>query len=461
VHPGIIARGSEDLKIKRVKWKDHPILGDLLLDFESAVAGQPCETMILAGENGSGKSTVLSELSSFLNVGSFENFEFIEYVADGKQLKAVQAIDGTRHVNFFDLVDQSNARRHIRTDKSNNAHALEADREDLRRYGCVFSRARSDYKTGAITSATASELDKQKYDLDEGDNFTSLKQLIVDIVNQDHADYAAYNRANDTNPKKWSDFFEDSKLARFQKAFDGFFDRLKFDHIVDEGGQKVIRFKKNGTPIPIDMLSTGEKQIVFRGTYLLKNSKALMDAAVMIDEPELSMHPKWQAKILEYYKGLFTSAGKQNAQLFLATHSDHVVRAALTDRVKNVVIVISDNNGLIEAKKIDAPAVLPSITSAETNYLAFDLTSNDYHIELYGYLQDKHRLTTVQGCDAHIKQHSLYDLAKHEKPTNHGRTQYYTLPTAVRNAIHHPSTTNTFTEEELRTSIELLIELCR
>ena len=35
--------------------------------------------------------------------------------------------------------------------------------------------------------------------------------------------------------------------------------------------EKKILFKKNITLVPIDNLSTGEKQIVFRGAYLLKN----------------------------------------------------------------------------------------------------------------------------------------------------------------------------------------------
>lgn len=38
----------------------------------------------------------------------------------------------------------------------------------------------------------------------------------------------------------------------------------------------------------------------------------------MVDEPELSMHPKWQKNILRYYKNLFTdNNGVQIAQLFL------------------------------------------------------------------------------------------------------------------------------------------------
>lgn len=449
------------MRIKKVQWKNHPILGDLLLDFTDNNSGVPYDTVVFAGENGTGKSTILEQLSAFLNVGPFVNFEYIEYVVNGKIYRAVPTTDGNTHPNFFDLYDNNALTKKIRHDKHNNPVELQSDTMDIRYYGCVFSRARSDYKTQKITTTSTSELDKEKYDVDKNDDFTSLKQLVVDIVNQDNSDYSEVNKALGSTPKSWSDFFPTSKLYRFASAFDGFFERLTFEKVADEQGEKTIKFKKNGKSIPVDNLSTGEKQIVFRGIYLLRNSKILQDAAIMIDEPELSMHPKWQRKILQYYKSLFTKNGTQNAQLFFATHSDHILKEALANNSKNIVIVLEQENGAINAKKIDSPSVLPSITSAETNYLAFDIASNDYHIELYGWLQDKESKNSVKSCDDFIKSKPQYDPVLHSKPSHFGSTTYDTLPTYIRNAIHHPDSGNTFTENELRTSIELLVELCR
>lgn len=52
----------------------------------------------------------------------------------------------------------------------------------------------------------------------------------------------------------------------------------------------------------------------------------------LVDEPELSMHPKWQQKVLQYYRNLFNKDGSQDAQMILATHSEYVLRSALEDR---------------------------------------------------------------------------------------------------------------------------------
>ena len=72
------------------------------------------------------------------------------------------------------------------------------------------------------------------------------------------------------------------------------------------------------------------------------------------------------------------------------------------------------NANNIEMNKISAPLVLPSITSAELNYVAFGILSNDYHIELYGYLQQKVAVylgkstCSVKECDTYITQQNQF-----------------------------------------------------
>ncbi|MDO8344888.1 MAG: AAA family ATPase [Cellvibrio sp.] len=295
------------MKITQVKWKNHPILGDLFLDFKNSSTNSPYETIIFAGENGTGKSTILENISSLLNADSFEYFDYVSYVTDeGKFFKAVPTSDGNTHKSFFDLIDENQKQIKVRTDRNNNRDKMDSNLDDLRSYGCVYSRARADYKTKKITTTTTSSLDKEKYDIDGSDDFTSLKQLIVDVVNQDNNEYAEVNKTLGAVPKSWDDFYPDSNLFRFKNAFDNFFDKLSYGKVTDIDNEKTIIFTKNGLLIPVDKLSTGEKQIVFRGIYLLRNSDLLNGSAILVDEPELSMHPKWQQRILAYYKELFT-----------------------------------------------------------------------------------------------------------------------------------------------------------
>ena len=460
------------MKIKKVKWNNHPILGDLELDFTNTKTGKPFNNILFAGENGSGKTTILESISTFLNLGSFENFEYIEYVVDGELLKVKPQQDNNSSRYGFHIVEDSQGKiTTIYSNKNQNFKAIEENHKDIRHYGCMFSKARSDFKTEAIRSTTAKELDSEKYVKDNEDNFTSLKQLIVDVQNQDNAEYSKVNIEKGDrgeSPIAYSDYYLTSRIYRFKEAFNNFFDNIKYDNVEDKGGEKKILFKKNSYLIPIDSLSTGEKQIVFRGAYLMKNAKKLDGGAIMVDEPELSMHPKWQEKCLKYYKDLFTERdGTQKAQFFFATHSEHVLKEALGDQNNNLVIVLTDDAGVIKGRRIDVPSALPTITNAETNYLVFDIVSNDYHIELYGWLQEKNALYSVKGCDDYIKAQPEYNSAIHEKkssfkhPQSGAVTYYDTLSTYIRNCIDHPSSTAKFSEKELKASIELLRKLVK
>lgn len=449
--------------IKNVKWNDHHVLDNLELDF-SKPDGTLYNTILLAGENGTGKTTILETLGAFLNLDSIEPFKYIRYVIDGVPYLITPAKDDAKFGFHLRKNENDGTETEIRTNRNNNKTNIDRDTFDIRYYGCAYSKARSGFGTQKVTATTMQQLDADKYEEDNKEDFTFIKQLIVDIDTQDNSDWMDITKARIDTP--FPEFQKSSKKYRFEKAFNDFFDIMKFVGVDNTSAdEKKIVFEKNGKKISIDALSTGEKQIVFRGAHLLKNSNNLNGGIILIDEPELSMHPKWQEKILPYYRNLFTNDGTQTAQLIIATHSEYVLRSALHDPDHVLIIALSENASNIEARRITAPSVLPTITSAETNYLAFGIVSTDYHIQLYGYLQNKENKTSVKACDEYIAIHPSYDPLKHDKPSSHtahgNTTNYKTLSTYIRNAIDHPDPSRTYTQEELKTSIELLIKICR
>ena len=454
--------------IKKLKWHNHYSLGNLELNF-TRTDGAVYNTIILAGENGTGKTTILETLSNFLNGQSIQPFEYIEYEAGGADYHIVP--DG-RHGNVGfhkrTIVGSDNYEA-VHSGRGNSEDRMKSDVKDIRYYGFAYSKARSGFNTGPVVSITTQQVDAEKFEPDEQDNITRIKQLIVDIEQQDDASWRAETLQKNVSDQKYEDFvIERSKGYRFQKAFNEFFGDVKYKGIDNNSAQeKKIIFEKHDRQISVDQLSTGEKQIVFRGAHLLRNVNNITGGIVLIDEPELSMHPMWQKKILQYYRGLFSkNDGSQTVQMIIATHSSYVIQEALKNPNDVLVIVLQDNNGVIEADEITAPSVLPQITPAETNYMAFHVPTIDYHIELYGWLQRKNNDLNVKQCDDYIKNQTQYDASKHSKPSsftnNNGHTTTYdTLPTYIRNAIDHPDPSRSFTDDELRMSIELLMELCK
>lgn len=446
--------------ITRIKWKNHNVLGNLELDFTNHL-GKPYNTIVLAGENGTGKTTILETLSTFLNLGSIEPFEYIEYIINDELYHVYAQTEQDAKFGFHHRKNlNDNSELHITSNKNNNFNRIANDLKDIRHYGIVYSKARSGFKTNKITSTTTQQLDKDKYDNDGKDDFTSIKQLFVDLDSQDNSQWMKITK--EKLGISFEEFEQSSRLFRFKNSFNNFFDKLKFQEVNNNIGNEIeILFNKNDKNISIDNLSTGEKQIVFRGAQLLRNANNIAQGTVLIDEPELSMHPIWQGKVLQYYRNLFLNNGVQSSQLIFATHSEYVLRSAFEDNNNVLVIVLNENDGEINTKKITAPTVLPRVTAAETNYLAFNIVSIDYHIELYGYLQSKEQKHTIKQCDDFIGHHKLFDSSKYEKISTYKTTQYLTLPTYIRNAIDHPDSGNTYTDDELRKSIEFLIEILK
>lgn len=446
--------------IRKIKWKNHKVLGNLELDFSRSDGGI-YNTIVLAGENGSGKTTILESISNYLTMETSQNVEYWEYETPTGNFR-ISPLNDENLCFHCRLNLETNAEDIIRTNRNNNPDTLKKDKSDIRSYGCLYSKSRSGFKTKPVKSTTTEKLDSNKYDSDSNEDFTSIKQLIIDIYVQDALDFM--NKNSDGKSLPMPNFQEKSKISRFKNAFNTFFNNvINFDK-VDTASTNEIRilFEKYGKSITIDELSTGEKQIIFRGSMLLKNSNAMENGYVLIDEPELSMHPSWQVKILDYYRDLFRDiSSKQTVQMIFATHSEYVIRSAMKERDNVLVIVLQNKSTDIIANKIDVPQILPIITAAETNYIAFKIASSDYHILLYGYLHIKTcEGKNIKEFDNYITQQPEYDSNKHERTYTHKRTTYKSLPTYIRNAIDHPDNQHNFSEEELIISIELLQKLC-
>lgn len=459
------------MKITRVKYKSHPILGDLELDFTNINDGSIYQNIVIVGENGTGKTSILFTISDFLNEGSFAYFDYLEYEAVGKRYKAEQMSPISTIVGFHKRTClESGKVENIERNRNNAPDIMKSDREDPRFYGCVFSKARADYKTDKINSVGTSIIDSGKHLTDDAERYTSLKQLLVDIKAQDEHDFAELCKPH---AKKWADYEAQSRSYRFESAFNGFFDSLQFKGVETTDNEKKILFSKNGQNVEIDSLSTGEKQIVYRGAYLLRDNKNIYDGTVFIDEPELSMHPRWQKRILKYFTDLFTEGGVQKSQMFLASHSDFVVESALErakDKHDTLVVILTEDGGRVKATSVDgAQFVLSTITAAEVNYKAFNIYSTDFHIALYAEIQFLSGKDTIKECDTFIASQPEYVAdARYAKQTSftHPRsgsvTSYSTLSTYVRNEIDHPSAgVHIDYEQELIPSTDLMISIIK
>lgn len=182
-----------------------------------------------------------------------------------------------------------------------------------------------------------------------------------------------------------------------------------------------------------------------------------------IEEPETSQHKNHQIMLVNALKQL---ADEPKTQVIITTHSSDIVKNLNSSNLK---MVCRNANGDIEIKPFAANC-LPYPSLNEANYNAFGDVSEEFHNELYGYLQAQ----------------AISEDAKNEKEVNFDnwlcqrgcqQTKQWvriyggqvmppcpaTLQTYVRNYIHHPENLHNqiYTKDELKDSIEKMVEIAK
>ena len=230
------------------------------------------------------------------------------------------------------------------------------------------------------------------------------------------------------------------RIGRFENSFNAFFDnKLRFDEVSETYD---VNFIKDGLVFDATKLSSGEKTIVQSGAALLKDVYSDETPLILIDEPEQALHPKWQEHILGYYQNILSINPDKDNQLFVTTHSEHVLKEALQ---KNNVLIIAlrrEQEGKIKYEKIQNNiCVLPYISYDEIKCKIFGIASSDYHDDLLSFIQEETKKNCVDQ-DKEFRNDNNCEKVHWNGYDRSGnkRTDWdcETLPLFVRNYYHHP-----------------------
>ena len=243
---------------------------------------------------------------------------------------------------------------------------------------------------------------------------------------------------------------------------------FKEDHIAEVYCSTDVSKKIDGREhgYNITNYSSGQQEILLK----LKDLKSMASGTdcVLLDEPETSLHPRWQKEIVHLIE-LMLEAGGMVPQIFLATHSEKVLES-LISRDDVLIVRLSKDNGDIKTETVsEMDLCLPSPTFAELDYVVFHIPSLSYHDELFNYFQYLIGKNSTVAVDEKIQLYGSKvfknDMSKYEKTriySVHGKPYTTnTLPTYIRDFFHHPNEMQAPTNDELELSIFCLRDLVK
>ena len=330
------------MKIEKVCISNYKNLKNLKMNFEKE--GKILDLVVLAGINGSGKTRILESIFDFYESNARDKVK-ISLVLEDDEMEAQKELN-TQKKEYYENEKYSP----FPISDTSLLVALKAYEGYKDVHEIVFMRVREGLKKLKVFPKiiyVPTETNFQKVEIASPMLVREYKFLnIVDTgLIKDVPSYIATRIIEMANDQEDTPM-QEIRTAVF-KEINEIFEILDLDI-------KISGISKNAKSIPIftnsagdefdiNELSSGEKQLFLR-TLAIKMLNP-ENSIILIDEPELSLHPKWQQRIVDVYRKI-----GENNQIIIATHSPHILGSV---RKENIMLLDKDGDGKIIVKTGD------------------------------------------------------------------------------------------------------------
>lgn len=301
------------MKINKVHFEDHPFFGTMDIDFSGSDGSRPLNTVVIAGINGSGKTRLLNAIVTMM--ARLNNLEKSYVEIDLTELSSLWAEGGDENKRRREVIKFNFGWKDENMNFTDKFKQL-GDSEKPR-----IVHMPTEINFSKIEPKTAPFVYKYKF-------LNSVDEKIAQDVPNYFATYidrVVYSR--------------DQKPAESIKSacdeINSIFKELEMESWIiglkKDGSRMPIFRNKTGKEFDITGLSSGEMQLFLRIISL--KMLEINNSIILVDEPEISLHPSWQQRIIKVYENI----GKNN-QVIAATHSPHVVSSVPNENLRILLV---------------------------------------------------------------------------------------------------------------------------
>ena len=314
------------MKVNGVKFKNDKVLGDLEISFCGS-DNKTLDKIVLIGENGTGKTTILKEIYDLMDIESnskSENKIFLELEENEKYLFKNYLLENNNNIIMEDdiLYDCADIKC---LDIKKEAFNFEEIEKDKYKSKVIYLPAEVNFNSLKRVDRTF----RYKYKFRNEINENLISDLPSAIANKIYVEMIM----NEDLPARES-------REKVCKEVNSIFESMDLDVELiglskDEDTVPIFR-NIEGKEFDISGLSSGEKQLFLRALSL--KFLNVNNSIILIDEPEISLHPRWQRKIINVYENI-----GENNQLIIATHSPHIIGNVTKEQIR---ILKRDKEGI-------------------------------------------------------------------------------------------------------------------
>lgn len=306
------------MKIKSLEIENSKILKNIKIDFQDN--DKVLDTIIVAGINGSGKTTLLETIYKGIKNIVNSNKEICKFEF---QLEENEKIVFNNEKDFFQKLNLYDYYKNNQPDYF-NSEEFYSKLNILPKIIYIPSEIKFDQITNAVTNM------KKEYSFLNTIDNNIIKDVPSYIASR--VIYTANTEENLTMGQARKKVYDE-----INEIFDILNINVKLYGVSQDEKSMPVFINSLGEKFDINGLSSGEKQLFLRilSIKMLEPENSI----ILIDEPELSLHPKWQQKIIEVYKRI----GKNN-QIITATHSPHILGSVPNE---NIFILSKNEDGKI------------------------------------------------------------------------------------------------------------------